>query len=109
MAPGPYLLQPYYIRPHVTKIHPEWFLDYGDKKCFDPASKEVQKFVVEVVTDIVRRYDVDAIHMSERRRLEELERSSRRMVDFDRARKMVERGTIEVAPLAFMPSSSNFL
>ena len=24
------------------------------------------------------------------------------MVDFDRARKMVERGTIEVAPLAFM-------
>jgi uncharacterized lipoprotein YddW (UPF0748 family) len=50
---------------HVTKIHPEWFLDYGDKKYFDPASKEVQKFVVQVVTDIVHRYDVDAIHMDD--------------------------------------------
>jgi uncharacterized lipoprotein YddW (UPF0748 family) len=50
---------------HVTKIHPEWFLNYGDKKYFDPASKEVQKFVVQVVTDIVRRYDVDAIHMDD--------------------------------------------
>ena len=50
---------------HVTKIHPEWFLDYGDKKYFDPASKEVQDFVVKVVTDIVHRYDVDAIHMDD--------------------------------------------
>jgi len=50
---------------HVTKIHPEWFLNYGDKKYFDPASKEVQKFVVQVVTDIVHRYDVDAIHMDD--------------------------------------------
>jgi len=50
---------------HVTKIHPEWFLDYGDKKYFDPASKEVQKFVVKVIADIVHRYDVDAIHMDD--------------------------------------------
>jgi len=50
---------------HVTKIHPEWFLDYGDKKYFDPASKEVQKFVVKVIADIVQRYDVDAIHMDD--------------------------------------------
>ncbi len=50
---------------HVTRIHPEWFLDYGDKKYFDPASKEVQKFVVQVVADIVHRYDVDAIHMDD--------------------------------------------
>jgi uncharacterized lipoprotein YddW (UPF0748 family) len=50
---------------HVTRIHPEWFLNYGDKKYFDPASKEVQKFVVKVVADIVHRYDVDAIHMDD--------------------------------------------
>ena len=50
---------------HVTKIHPEWFLEYGDKKYFDPASKEVQKFLVKVVADIVQRYDVDAIHMDD--------------------------------------------
>ena len=25
---------------HITKIHPEWFLNYGDKKYFDPGIKE---------------------------------------------------------------------
>lgn len=50
---------------HVTKIHPEWFLTYGDKKYFDPANKDAQKFVVNVIRDIVKRYDVDAIHMDD--------------------------------------------
>jgi uncharacterized lipoprotein YddW (UPF0748 family) len=50
---------------HVTKTHPEWFLTYGDKKYFDPSSKQVQNFVVKVIADIVHRYDVDAIHMDD--------------------------------------------
>ena len=50
---------------HITRIHPEWFLTYGDKKYFDPANIEAQKFVVNVVQDIVKRYDVDAIHMDD--------------------------------------------
>ncbi|HEY2720289.1 MAG TPA: family 10 glycosylhydrolase [Chitinophagaceae bacterium] len=50
---------------HITKIHPEWFLTYGDKKYFDPSNKEAQKFVVKVISDIVKRYDVDAIHMDD--------------------------------------------
>ena len=50
---------------HITRIHPEWFKTYGDKKYFDPANKEAQKFVVKVITDIVSRYDVDAIHMDD--------------------------------------------
>jgi uncharacterized lipoprotein YddW (UPF0748 family) len=50
---------------HITKIHPEWFLTYGDQKYFDPANKEAQKFVVNVIRDIVQRYDVDAIHMDD--------------------------------------------
>lgn len=50
---------------HITRIHPEWFLTYGDKKYFDPANKEAQKFVVSVVGDIVNRYDIDAIHMDD--------------------------------------------
>jgi len=50
---------------HPTKIHPEWFLTYGDKKYFDPSNKEAQKFVVKVISDIVKRYDVDAIHMDD--------------------------------------------
>ncbi len=50
---------------HITRIHPEWFLTYGDKKYFDPGNKEAQKFVINVVRDIVKRYDVDAIHMDD--------------------------------------------
>lgn len=50
---------------HITRIHPEWFLNYGDKKYFDPGNKEAQKFVVNVVRDIVKRYDIDAIHMDD--------------------------------------------
>jgi uncharacterized lipoprotein YddW (UPF0748 family) len=50
---------------HITKIHPEWFLSYGDKKYFDPSNKQAQKFVVNVISDIVKRYDVDAIHMDD--------------------------------------------
>ena len=50
---------------HITKIHPDWFLTYGDKKYFDPGNKEGQKYVTEVVTDVVNRYDVDAIHFDD--------------------------------------------
>jgi uncharacterized lipoprotein YddW (UPF0748 family) len=50
---------------HITKKHPEWFLTYGDKKYFNPANKQAQKFVVDVIRDIVKRYDVDAIHMDD--------------------------------------------
>ncbi|MGN6293690.1 MAG: glycoside hydrolase family 10 protein [Chitinophagaceae bacterium] len=50
---------------HVTRKHPEWFLTYGDKKYFDPANRLGQEFVVNVVRDIVKRYDIDAIHMDD--------------------------------------------
>lgn len=50
---------------HITKIHPEWFLSYGDKRYFDPGNKDVQKFVTEVIRDIVSRYAVDGIHFDD--------------------------------------------
>jgi uncharacterized lipoprotein YddW (UPF0748 family) len=50
---------------HIIKIHPDWFLAYGDKKYFDPGNKEVQKYVTTVVKDVVSRYDVDAIHFDD--------------------------------------------
>jgi len=50
---------------HITRIHPEWFLTYGDKKYFNPADKNARQFVVNVVRDIVKRYNVDAIHMDD--------------------------------------------
>jgi uncharacterized lipoprotein YddW (UPF0748 family) len=50
---------------HITRVKPHWFLTYGDKKYFDPANKEAQDFVVKVIRDIVKRYDIDALHMDD--------------------------------------------
>ena len=50
---------------HVTRIHPEWFLTYGEKKYFDPGNKEAQRFVTSVVKDIVSRYKIDAVHFDD--------------------------------------------
>ena len=50
---------------HVTNLHPEWFVTYGDKKYFDPSNKDAQHYVVDVVKDVVKRYKVDAIHIDD--------------------------------------------
>lgn len=50
---------------HITQTHPEWFLVYGNTMYFDPALPETRDHVSRVVSDIVRRYDIDAIHMDD--------------------------------------------
>ena len=50
---------------HVYNIHPEWFVTYGDQLYFDPALPESLRHICMVVSDIVSRYDVDAIHMDD--------------------------------------------
>ena len=50
---------------HVTRIHPEWFVYYGGTRYFDPGNKEAQQYVTAVIRDMVRRYDVDAVHFDD--------------------------------------------
>lgn len=50
---------------HITRLYPEWFLEYGGKLYFDPGNLDAQDWVINVVKDIVHRYDVDAIHMDD--------------------------------------------
>lgn len=50
---------------HVTNTHPEWFLNYGNKKYFDPGIPEARNHVARVVSDLIRRYDIDAIHFDD--------------------------------------------
>lgn len=50
---------------HVTRLHPDWFVNYGSTSYFNPGNKEGQQWVVNVIRDIVSRYDVDAIHMDD--------------------------------------------
>ncbi len=50
---------------HISKIHPEWFLTYGDKKYFNPGLPQVWQHTNRIVRDLVSRYDIDAIHMDD--------------------------------------------
>ena len=50
---------------HVANTHPEWMLTYGKKKYFDPGIPAVRNHVASVVSDLVKRYDIDAIHFDD--------------------------------------------
>ena len=50
---------------HIYNLHPDWFVKYGDQLYFDPALPESRRHICMVVSDIVSRYDVDAIHMDD--------------------------------------------
>lgn len=50
---------------HLYWKSPERFVKYGKQIYFDPGMPENRKFICSVVKDIVKRYDVDAIHMDD--------------------------------------------
>ena len=50
---------------HITRLHPEWFLNYGNTRYFDPGNKEGQQYVTDLVKDVVSRYPVDGIHFDD--------------------------------------------
>lgn len=66
-------LNPYRVTPgnetlpadHLSKKHPERFFKFDNKVFFDPAYQENRDFICEVIDDIVKRYDVDAIHIDD--------------------------------------------
>lgn len=50
---------------HISKKEPHRFVRYNGQVFFDPAYKENRDFICDVVRDIVRRYDVDAVHIDD--------------------------------------------
>ena len=50
---------------HIYFKHPEWFIQYSNTLMFDPGNPECREFINKVVKDIVKRYDIDAIHMDD--------------------------------------------
>jgi uncharacterized lipoprotein YddW (UPF0748 family) len=50
---------------HITRQHPEWFVRFQNTLYFDPGNKEAQQYVTTVIRDIVRRYDIDALHFDD--------------------------------------------
>jgi len=50
---------------HMSRTHPEFVHQYGRMWWLDPGEPDVRAYVVRIVRDIVRRYDVDAIHFDD--------------------------------------------
>ncbi len=50
---------------HITKKKPQWFFTYGGKKLFNPGIPEVRDYIVQVVLDVVRNYDIDGVHFDD--------------------------------------------
>ena len=46
---------------HVSRAHPEWVRRYGELLWLDPGEPAARQHVLEVVLDVVRRYDVDGV------------------------------------------------
>jgi uncharacterized lipoprotein YddW (UPF0748 family) len=44
---------------------PEWFVTYGKNMYFDPGLPEARKHTVNVILDVVNRYDVDGVHFDD--------------------------------------------
>jgi uncharacterized lipoprotein YddW (UPF0748 family) len=50
---------------HIARTHPDWVRSYGDQLWLDPGNPGVRDYVVRIVTDVVRRYDVDGVQFDD--------------------------------------------
>ena len=50
---------------HVARRHPAWVHRYGDLLWLDPGHPEAQAHSLNVISDVVRRYDIDGVHVDD--------------------------------------------
>jgi uncharacterized lipoprotein YddW (UPF0748 family) len=50
---------------HIIKTRPDLVRHYGRYLWLDPGERDVQEHTLNVVMDVVRRYDIDAIHFDD--------------------------------------------
>lgn len=50
---------------HISRTHPSLMLRSGSQKWGNPGSEFVRNRAVEVMVDVTRRYDVDAVHIDD--------------------------------------------
>lgn len=50
---------------HITRNHPEWFITHNGTKFYNLGLPEVRNYIVHLVLNIVRNYDIDGIHFDD--------------------------------------------
>jgi uncharacterized lipoprotein YddW (UPF0748 family) len=52
-------------RNHVSQRHPRFVVRYGSYLWMDPGIPESRQYMIRAVLDVVRRYDVDGVHIDD--------------------------------------------
>jgi uncharacterized lipoprotein YddW (UPF0748 family) len=50
---------------HISKTRPEWVKQYGRYLWLDPGEKDAQNYTMNVIMDVVRRYNIDGVHIDD--------------------------------------------
>ena len=50
---------------HVARRQPDWVRRYGDMLWLDPGHPDAQAHSLNVIKDVVRRYDIDGVHVDD--------------------------------------------
>jgi uncharacterized lipoprotein YddW (UPF0748 family) len=50
---------------HISKTNPDIVREYGTHLWLDPGMPEAQDYTVDVILDVVRRYDIDGVHIDD--------------------------------------------
>jgi uncharacterized lipoprotein YddW (UPF0748 family) len=50
---------------HISKTHPEIVRQYGSYLWLDPAEELTKRHTLDVILDVVRRYDIDGVHIDD--------------------------------------------
>lgn len=50
---------------HVALKHPDWVITYQNVRYFNPGIPEVVNHLTSVITEVITKYDVDAIHFDD--------------------------------------------
>ena len=50
---------------HISSTHPEIVRNYGKYMWLDPGDTAVRRHSIQVITDVVKRYDIDGVHIDD--------------------------------------------
>ncbi len=52
-------------KDHITNKKPEWFFHYGQSYYYNPGIPEVRQYIIDVILEVVRNYDIDGVHLDD--------------------------------------------
>lgn len=47
------------------KSHPEWIVNAGNYYCLNPGVPEARQYIIDLVLEVVKNYDIDAVHFDD--------------------------------------------